>query len=80
MNWKALVILALLLITFLFPVFSNEASLPKDFSSDEISKYLGNVLAYWKRVMIDVFKRLTSQFSFSYVFVDVRRRKIWKKV
>jgi hypothetical protein len=63
MNWKALVILALLLIIFLFPVFSNEAPLPKDLSSNEIATYLGNVVAYWKRVVIGLFKSLTGQLS-----------------
>lgn len=57
-----MVILALLLIIFLFPVFSNEAPLPKDLSSDEIAKYFGNMLAYWERVFVGVLKRLTGQF------------------
>jgi hypothetical protein len=62
MNWKALVILALILITFLFPVFSNEAPLPKDWSSAELGKYIGDVLAYWKQVFNEALKHLTGQF------------------
>ncbi|MDI6826809.1 MAG: hypothetical protein QMD36_06570 [Candidatus Aenigmarchaeota archaeon] len=78
MGWKALVILALLLIAFLFPVFSEEASLPKDLSSDEIAGYLGNVLAYWKRVLISVFRRVIGNFSLP-LKVMLRGEKFGKK-
>lgn len=57
-------LLALIFGAFLFPAFSDEASLPKDWSSEELGRYLGNVLAYWKRVFAEASKRLTGQFSF----------------
>jgi len=80
MNWKALVIFALVLITFLFPALSSEAPLPKDLSSGEIAKYLGNVLAYWKRVFAEASKRLTGQFSFPKSYGHTRRCELWKTV
>jgi hypothetical protein len=79
MNWKILLVLALIFAVFLFPAFSDEASLPKDWSSEELGRYLGNVLAYWKRVFAEASKRLTGQFSLK-SYGHTRRCEFWKKV
>jgi hypothetical protein len=58
MNWKALVMIAFLLIVFFLPTASNEAPLPKDLTSEEIAKYIGCVFRYWKQVFVKVFKHI----------------------
>ena len=58
--WKALVLIAVILIGFGVPILSG-TSLPKNLDAHELGKFIGSILKYW----IDVLKYALEKASLS---------------
>jgi len=61
MNWKALCLVALLLVVFGLPIMSG-VRLPKDCSAEQIGDFLGQILAYWEEVVNYIMQKSISSF------------------
>jgi len=57
MNWKIVSAIIALFIIFGLPIASG-IQLPKDCTASEIGNFLGNVLAYWREVLVRILQNL----------------------